>query len=106
MSRDWKPWTIEEVEDLVTREMGELAGEARALWSQIRVRPEPTRTPSGCGSDGRSHWAVARRGDAVLYWDSIEQEFGTGREQGGVITGAGTYGEKLVWALEALSKRA
>ena len=74
------------------------------MWLNVCVRPEPTRTQSGHGSDGQTYWAVARRGDVVLYWDSIEEEFGTGREKGGVLTGAGTYGEKLVWALEALVK--
>ena len=106
MSHTWKPWILEEIEDLVAREAHELTGGDPAFWAKVRIRPEPARTRSGHGSDGKSYWAVARRGDVVLYWDSIEEEFGTAHEKGGVLTGAGTYGEKLAWALEALAKSA
>ena len=98
----WNPWAVEKVEDLVAREVRHLTSDACASWSTVRVPPEITTTSSGPGADGQSYWVVARRDDRVLYWDSIEEEFGTGRVRAGLLVDYGTYGEQLSWSLGRL----
>jgi hypothetical protein len=43
---------------------------------------------------------LARRGQRVLFYDTVEEEFGTGRvEREPFLEDYGTWGEKLAWAL-------
>jgi hypothetical protein len=98
-THEWKPWSLEQVEALVSSEILELTSEARASLSTVRVRPEVTIADDGPGSDGQSYWVIARLGDRVLYWDSIEEQFGTGTVVGQRLRNYGTFGEKLEWSL-------
>jgi hypothetical protein len=98
----WKPWRLEEVEALVSSEIVELTNEAHASLSSVRVCPEVTIAADGPGSDGQSYWVIAKLGDRVLYWDSIEEEFGTGTIVGQRLRNYGTFGEKLERSLRQL----
>ena len=98
----WKPWSVEEVEALVGSEILELTSEARASLSSVRVSPEVTIAADGPGSDGQSYWVIAKLGNRVLYWDSIEEEFGTGTIVGQRLRNYGTFGERLEWSLRQL----
>jgi hypothetical protein len=101
-THEWEPWSLEEVEALVGSEILELTSEARASLSTVRVRPEVIIAADGPGSDGQSYWVIARLGDRVVYWDSIEEEFGTGNVVTQRLRNYGTFGEKLELSLKRL----
>jgi len=96
----WKPWRPEEVEALVRSEVNSLPGESRAALLPLVVPAELIAAATGPGSDGQSYWLIARAGNQALYWDSIEEEFGTGTLQGQVLQSFGTDGQKLEWSLQ------
>jgi hypothetical protein len=98
---DFEPWTTQEVEALLEEDVAKLTPDESASFTSVKVAPRPV-TPKGSAEDQpTTHWIVAERAGKVVYWDSIEEEFGVGRLRDGAITEQGNYGE-LQWALDEL----
>ena len=89
------PWSREEVASFVTSEIVSLAEDQLAALFPFVVALEPFATDTGPGSDGQSYWLVARDGERVLYWDSVEEEFATGTLSGQVLRDVNLCGGKL-----------
>ena len=90
-----KPKSREDVEALLISELTSLPDDALAALSPLVVSLEPLVTGAGPGSDGQSYWLVARDGDRVLYWDSVEEEFATGELNGQDLTNISLCGKRL-----------
>ena len=94
---EWQPWTTQEVVALLEEDVAALSPDESASFTSVKVAPRPIKPESG----EPSHWVVAERADKVVYWDSIEEEFGVGRLRDGALGEKGNYGE-LQWALDEL----
>ena len=93
----WQPWTTQEVEALLEEDVALLSQDEIASFASVKVAPRALEA-----DDGKpTHWVVAERAGKVLYWDSVEEEFGVGRLKEGKLTQSGNYGE-LQWALDEL----
>ena len=61
---------------------------------------EPFEVSVTIGYSDVTMFVVAQSGDEVLYYDHIEEEFGTGKlDNRHHLTDHGTWGERLEWAL-------
>lgn len=99
--QDWQSWTTQEVEALLEEDLAQLSADDLASYTSVKVTPRPL-APSAASGDGKpTHWVVAERAGRVVYWDSVEEEFGVGRLKDGALTQSGNYGE-IQWALEEL----
>ena len=92
-----EPWTTQEVEALLEEDVALLSQDEIASYASVKMPPRALEA-----DDGKStHWVVAERAGKVLYWDSVEEEFGVGRLKEGKLTQSENYGE-LQWALDEL----
>jgi len=98
---DWQPWTTPEIEALLEEDVATLTLDDRASFTSVKVAPRPLASASGGEDQKPTHWVVAERAGKVIYWDSVEEEFGVGRLKDGVLTEQANYGE-LQWALDEL----
>ena len=91
-------FSIQDLGRLLDKESSALTAETASVYARYAVVPflgqrllGGTREPT---------FIVARAGDEVLYYDDIEEEFGTGTlDTAGLIVDEGTWGERLEWAL-------
>src|SRR4029450_10376187 len=91
-------FSIQDLDRLLGRESSALTAETASVYTRYAVVPflgerllAGTREPT---------FIVALAGDEVLYYDDIEEEFGTGTlDSTGLIVDEGTWGERLEWAL-------
>ena len=101
----WKPWTQAEVEQLVADESIQLKESERQTLLDFRQLAAQVawKRGAGFGQDELDHdsiWILARSEREILFFDSVEEEFGVGRlTEDRQLTDYGTYGEKLAWAL-------
>lgn len=101
----WKAWTEEEVTDLVRSEVARLGSDTRERFRAMQCEPRLLRWKrlAGFGKeemDEDSTWAIAVAGGHVLFFDSVEEEFGVGQlREDSRLHGASIYGENLAWAL-------
>src|SRR4029079_13969247 len=78
----WQPWTAQEVEALLEEDVALLSQDEVASFASVKMAPRVLDA-----DDGKStHWVVAERAGRVLYWDSVEEEFGVGRLKEGKLT--------------------
>ena len=97
----WQSWTVQEVEALLEEDVARLSQDDIASFTSVKVTPRPLAPADGADEGKPTHWVVAERAGKVLYWDSVEEEFGVGRLKDGKLTQSGNYGE-LQWALDEL----
>ena len=70
---DWQPATIEEVSEIVARDLKDCDAEQLAAFAKYRV--EPFSAPIvRCGQTD-SVVVVARNGDQIIYWEDVEDGF-------------------------------
>ncbi len=80
----WKPTTRAELEALLSKGLSEY-DDVRSDWEAIRIDPSKWACPP-FGEPGANFWAVAIRGDQVLWFNDIEGGFNWSRfEEPGVI---------------------
>jgi hypothetical protein len=101
----WQPISEGELSEIVAEQLLRLDPEAEVRWHRYKVgSPQPMLcvrdTVSGAPGEPEPIYALARSGDAVLIYDDVEDEFGTGIiDPDGVLRTWGTFGEDLRWAL-------
>lgn len=102
----WKAWTEHDVNRLLRAEIAGLDPASAERFQSIQCRPFLLAWPRLAafgkeGPDEDSTWAVAKVAQDVLFFDTVEEEFGLGRIEGEKrLTGYGTYGERLAWSLQ------
>ena len=70
---DWQPATIEEVNEIVARDLTACDAEQLAAFNKCRV--EPFSAPMVRYGQTDSVVVVARNGDQVIYWEDVEDGF-------------------------------
>ena len=70
---DWKPATIEEVNQIVVRDLNQCDAEQLAVFEKYRVAPFSA--PIERYGDAGSVVVVARNGDQVIYYEDVEEGF-------------------------------
>ena len=97
----WEPITRVELDGLLAEEMPTLDAEAQRVYDRFRIEPEIVyrifkRNPS----EPVPSFAVARSGSTVVYYDDIEEEWGTAEiAPNGHVYEWGTWGDLLRQAL-------
>ena len=97
----WQSWTTQEVEALLEEDVAQLSRDESASFVSVRVTPRPLALKTAADDEVLTHWVVAERAGKVIYWDSVEEEFGVGRLGDGILTEQSNYGD-LQWALDEL----
>jgi hypothetical protein len=90
-----------ELTTLLSSELASTSPEERAVYERFRVEPEVVRRVfSRNPSSPTPTFVIARAGSVVLFYDDIEEEWGTASvERDGRIEDWGTWGEELRRAL-------
>ena len=70
---DWQPATIEEVNEIVARDLKDCDAEQLAAFAKYRV--EPFSAALVRYGQTESVVVVARNGDQVIYWEDVEDGF-------------------------------
>jgi hypothetical protein len=70
---DWRPATIEEVSEIVARDLKDCDVEQLAAFDKYRVEPFPA--PIVRYGQTESVVVVARNGDQVIYYEDVEDGF-------------------------------
>jgi hypothetical protein len=70
---DWQPATIEEVNEIVARDLKDCDAEQLAAFNKYRI--EPFSAPIGRYGNVESVVVVARKGDQVIYYEDVEDGF-------------------------------
>src|SRR5262245_45980286 len=88
--------TLEDLGTLLATENGDLEPTLKAQLSPFRCNPSRIPCVRAGVLDPDSMWVVARAGEHVLLYDSVEEEFGAGVvDRDGVLRDWGTSGPKL-----------
>jgi hypothetical protein len=104
----WEPITRAELDELLATAVAELAPDARSRYERLRVEPVVVqrifeRDPSAPVPT----YVIARSGSHVLFYDDIEEEWGTTVvSPDGRIHDWGTWGEGLHRALRSFPEPA
>src|SRR3954471_22184486 len=94
--------TREAFEQLFSVETAALDLDAAARLNRYAVPPfQAAYEFEGKSGRARSQvWVVAKAGEVVLGYDEAEEEYGIGTlRASGLLTGWGTFGERLHWSL-------
>jgi NADPH-dependent 7-cyano-7-deazaguanine reductase QueF-like protein len=70
---NWKPATIEEVQQIVERDLANCSREQVTLFEKYRVQPRLA--PIVRSGNRESVVVVAQRGEEVIYWEDVEEGF-------------------------------
>src|SRR5215475_12865330 len=70
---DWQPATIEEVNEIVARDLKDCAAEQVAAFDEYRV--EPSSAPIVRYEQTERVVVVARNGDQIIYYEDVEDGF-------------------------------
>jgi hypothetical protein len=86
---------------LLADELKTLESDTRDVYSRYRVEPEVIyRVFPGSPSDPVPTYVIARSAASVIFYDDIEEEWGTADvAHDGHVYDWGTWGESLAWAL-------
>ena len=97
----WEPLAGADLRSLLSSELAAIPPEERAVYDRFRVEPEVVlRVFSRNPSSPVPTFVIARSGSVVLFYDDIEEEWGTASiGQDGRIEEWGTWGEELWRAL-------
>jgi hypothetical protein len=66
----WSPAPRSHVEDILSRQLGELAPNEREAFEAIRI---PIRQVAIADDSGHSVYVVAEYNDRVVYWEDVEE---------------------------------
>lgn len=91
---DWEPATVEEVRRIIGEERKQVNSALWASRASILVEPYPS-TVERFGAFERAY-VVARSGSRVVFFDDVEDIFGTADEVGGQLTNCDSYGPLIV----------
>lgn len=95
----WQPLTHQSFGALLADQDRELEPPLKSKLSPFRCNPSIVPCVRAGRPDRDSMWVVARAGERVLLYDSVEEEFGTGLvDRDGVLRDWGTSGHKLKWS--------
>jgi hypothetical protein len=102
---DWQPISRSQLEELISAEVRDFDAVKLDIWNRLRV-------PLAVASIHRSpEWGeeqvflVARRGDEVLFYDDVEDEFAVGRISGENVVSLGGLAGELHHAIAIFSRR-
>ena len=97
----WEPITRAELDAIVAKELDSLDLESRAAYERYRVEPEVIyRVFKWNPADSVPSFVIARSGAAVLFYDDIEEEWGTAKvSPDGRVYDWGTWSDVLRRAL-------
>jgi len=70
---NWKPATIDEVKQIVERDLANCSREQIALFERYRVQPHLA--PIMRSGNTESVVVIAQRGGEVIYWEDVEEGF-------------------------------
>ena len=97
----WGPTSRSELLELLEHQLAHLGPECRETFDRYGVELESiSRVFEANPSNPVMSFVIARHGSRVLFYDDIEEEFGTGTVAAdGRLHEWGTWGEQLKWAL-------
>ena len=96
----WRPLTLQGFGAFLADQDRDLEPDLNSRLSPFRCNPSTIPCVRAGQPDRDSMWVVARAGERVLLYDSVEEEFGTGViDRDGVIRDWGTSGHKLKWSV-------
>jgi hypothetical protein len=106
---EWQPISEPDFSTLLSREMAQLDEEGRRvleIYGIDRSRMHILRQPfDGSPAVPEPIFVLARSGPLVLFYDDVEEEFGTGMvDDSNTMRHWGTYG-RLQWALRGLARK-
>jgi hypothetical protein len=87
---------------LLAEELAGLDPDVQAVYERYRVPPRRTTFTWdwGRGPVSKPIWIIASAGTAVVGYDEVEEEYGTGTLRGeSEVADWGTYGDRLRWTL-------
>ncbi|HXE33308.1 MAG TPA: hypothetical protein VN087_05300 [Verrucomicrobiae bacterium] len=101
---DWAPVSKERFDEILSREISSLAPGVQRLYEQYAVQPFHLPCLRDQGAVREQVFVVAKKGNRLLYFDEVEEDFGiTIPDEGGVMREWGNYGP-LVRALLVLDE--
>lgn len=101
----WTPISLTELEEWISRGESKLEGESLNFWNLIKIPPQKWRETE-YGNEGGGFWVVAIFGNAVVYYNDIEEGFN--------LSSYNTYGHiseywceqsELDWIVKLLYRR-
>jgi hypothetical protein len=97
----WEPITRAELDVLLGKELESLDPETRAVYERYRIEPEVTyRVFKQNSAEPVPSFVIARSGADVLFYDDIEEEWGTAAvSPDGRVYDWGTWSDVLCCAL-------
>ena len=99
----WKPATIEEVRQIVERDLASCSREQLSLFERYRIQPYVA--PIVRSGNLESVVVIAQRGQEVIYWEDIEEGFEVSPlDSNGRILKIGCNQNDLRIALDAWAK--
>lgn len=105
MKDDWQPAQIAEVEERLATESRAFEPIDRSQWSQVCVTPFRATIRRSEEFGDESVFVVARDGQAVIFFDDAEDEFGGATlDQKGNLKASAAFGE-LKFALRRFRQR-
>ena len=92
-------FSLQHLQRILASEVSMLSDAAAATYALHAV--EPFVAWRKLGSEREPTFVVAQAGSEVLYYDDVEEEFGTATIDGGTLwlSDVGTWGGGLEWAL-------
>ena len=84
--KDWKPISINELNEEILKTRSELSEEILNFWNAIRIKPQKWKEPE-FGIQGGGFWVIAICGKKVVWYNDIEDGFN--------ISSYNDYGEIL-----------
>ena len=70
----WTPISLAELEELILKGESKLEGELLNFWNLIKIVPQKWQETE-YGDEGGGFWVVAIFGNAVVYYNDIEEGF-------------------------------
>lgn len=96
----WTPISLPELEEWISRGELKLEGELLNFWHLIKISPQKW-YQAEYGGEGGGFWVVAIFGNAVVYYNDIEQGFNLSPyETSGYISEYGCEQSELDWIVK------
>lgn len=70
----WTPISLTELQEWISRGESKLEGEPLNFWNLIKIAPQKWQEKE-YGNEGGGFWVVAIFGNAVIYYNDIEEGF-------------------------------
>lgn len=101
----WTPISIDELDTRIIRGELKLSGQILSFWNLIKIKPSKWQETE-YGDEGGGFWVVAILGNAVVYYNDIEEGFNVSTYQTyGHISEYWCEQSELDWIVKLLYRR-